>query len=530
MTVDNTTAKDVEILLQISDLFQHLDTTHLLKELLRLCTQVVQTTNGSIILFRDGQVDWQYIIHIKEHRADRVEQIVRRILTQGLAGWVQTHRKIGIVKNAQEDPRWLPERATGEFVQSALCVPVIHQDDLVAIITVESPTEDYFTEHHVKLMTIIANQAAIAIYNARLFEQLDAQRQQLKAIMGAFPDTLLVMDHVGRILVTNDAMLTLLGATSHQATQGERLTDMPNRDSCLDRICEFLLESLDDDKQPVQNQSYTVTSETLKHDYQVTMAAWGNPDQPVAGYVVVMHDITRLRDLDRFKDEMLRIASHDLRSPLALIIGYADMIGLDTFDPVSPVHDHVTAILRSANRMDRLLEDILRIESIRQTPLELHEALHPKPIVDDVVSHLRSQAERKQIRFGAQTNLDFVNTHVLADPVLIRQTMENLITNALKYTPPGGKVAVIARFDFEKRRFNFTVADTGIGIPEDKLPYVFESFYRVNQPDAKGIQGTGLGLSLVKNVIEQHQGEVWVTSVENQGSRFGFWLPLIQTT
>ncbi|PJF21013.1 MAG: hypothetical protein CUN56_13240, partial [Phototrophicales bacterium] len=259
-------------------------------------------------------------------------------------------------------------------------------------------------------------------------------------------------------------------------------------------------------------------------DYQVTVSRWQNPNRSANGFVIVLHDVTKIRDLHRFKDEMLRIASHDLRSPLALIVGYADMIMLDLPKGDSPIPSYVESILRSARRMDNLLEDLLRIEQIRTSPLELHEQVAPQEMVDCAVQNCQPQADSKQIQFSLQADYSNDLIYVVADRVLIRQAMENLIGNAIKYTFPSGQVTVYVKVDDE--RFHFIVEDNGIGIPQDKLQYVFESFYRV--PNAKGIQGTGLGLSLVKNVIEQHQGQVWVTSEENTGSMFGFWLPIIK--
>jgi PAS domain S-box-containing protein len=527
MSIEFTDAdtQELNILVALSALFRTLDVPNVLDSVLRLTMQMTQAQDGSIVLFRDGRVDWPHAVLHHEQDYHTLRNTINRVLDQGVLGWVKTHQVALLIDDTTQDQRWAPSSPQKREVKSVLSVPLLYDDDLMAVITLSHPGKAHFTERHVNLMRVIANQAVIAIYNARLFEQLQAQQQRFQRVMSAFPDKTLVMDHVGRILMVNDAMLSLLGDKPRSAVIGERLTDMPDRDDSLDKICEVLLDLLDHPEDDQQERLFDVASRQQERDYQVTMSSWKGTDEKPGGFVLVMHDITRLQDLHRFKDEMLRIASHDLRSPLALIIGYADMISLD-LEENSPFNLHIDAILRSANRMDRLLEDLLRIEQIRSTPLELHEWVHPLDIVNQVMQHLQPQADRKQIKLGAQLNLEFADTFILANPILIRQTMENLVGNALKYTPPGGNVAVIARFDFDKHRFHFTVADDGIGIPEDKLPFVFESFYRVNQPDTRGIQGTGLGLSLVKNVIQQHQGDVWVTSEENKGSRFGFWLPL----
>jgi signal transduction histidine kinase len=257
------------------------------------------------------------------------------------------------------------------------------------------------------------------------------------------------------------------------------------------------------------------------------MALWNNDERAERGYVIVMHDITRLHDLSRFKDEMLRVASHDLRSPLALISGYADMVSMDTPDPTSPVHEYVNIIKQSVEKMGGLVEDLLRVERIRSSPLELHEQIDLNALVKVVVVNARPFAHTKKLDFQTDIELDNV-PRVFADSVLLRQAMENLINNAVKYTPENGQIIIRAYYDHQ--RFHFSVEDTGIGIPKEHQSYVFESFYRVTPPkehNKSRIQSSGLGLSLVKNVIARHHGEVWVNSTVGKGSRFGFWLPLI---
>ncbi|MFW5691917.1 MAG: ATP-binding protein [Chloroflexota bacterium] len=412
--------------------------------------------------------------------------------------------------------------------RALLCVPGIHEGQAAVLIVLGHPQCDYFTTRHLKLTSIIAERMAVTINSAHLIGAVRSQQRQLEAVIQAFPDMLLVMDDVGRILYANNGMRPLLGDRHNETIIGERLTDIPDRDAALDTICEILIETLDNPLEAGTHLAFEVSSAARGKDFQVTMSTWRNPSKSIAGYILVLHDISRLRDLHRFKDEMLRIASHDLRTPVALINGYANMIALDTPDADSPVHEHVESVLHATRRMERLLNDLLHIERVRANPLDLQRTVQPARLIREIVDELEPEAARKNLKFGAQLNLDFAGVVIHGDPVLIRQAVENLIGNAIKYTPPGGCVAVTARMDFETGRFHFTVADTGIGIPTEKLPYVFESFYRVDSVAVQEIKGSGLGLSLVKNIIERHHGEVWANSEENRGSRFGFWLPLVE--
>jgi signal transduction histidine kinase len=173
--------------------------------------------------------------------------------------------------------------------------------------------------------------------------------------------------------------------------------------------------------------------------------------------------------------------------------------------------------------MGTLIDDLLRVERIRTSPLELHEQVDIEALVKIVLVNTRYSAQTKNHKMASELDLP-KSPRLNADPVLIRQAMENLINNAIKYSDKGGKITV--RAYVEGPKFHFSVADTGIGIASEHLPFVFEPFFRVNASAPE--KGSGLGLSLVKTVIERHHGEVWVKSQSGKGSQFGFWLPLVQ--
>jgi signal transduction histidine kinase/putative methionine-R-sulfoxide reductase with GAF domain len=519
--IRQTETKDIDFLLSISNLFQYLAVDDVLKKLLPLSRDAVNAEEVSIIVFRDNEVEWHHYMNKDEHLGD--VPYLDAVLNKGLAGWVRIHQQMVMISDTTDDPRWWQK----QYIHSVLCVPLIHQGELLAIITMNHTEKNHFTSNHAQLMQIVANQAAIAIYNARLFEKLKTTQNQMETMLRAFPNLILVMDDVGRFLIVNDDMLVLLGEKSHDSVIGHRITEMPNHDPCLDHICEVLIEVVTIPQKPIENVFFEVSSCSLERDFQVTISTWSSDQRQVGGYVIALSDITQIRELVNFKDEMLRIASHDLRNPLSLIVGYTDMVAHDIPVENTVTHSYIDAIMQSSKRMDQLLEEILRVERIRHSPLELHECISPQDLMDKASGNLQSFAEKKGIQLTIYQHPNNSDALIKADPLLIRQAMENLINNALKYTPSGGEVHVTNRIDKLNKRFHFAVVDNGIGIPSDKVKYVFESFYRVNDPMLSQEQGFGLGLSLVKNVIEKHDGGVWVDSVFRSGSRFGFWLPLL---
>jgi signal transduction histidine kinase len=228
-----------------------------------------------------------------------------------------------------------------------------------------------------------------------------------------------------------------------------------------------------------------------------------------------------VRDLNRFKDEMLQMASHDLRSPLALIVGYCSLMQLDV-ESGSKIAEYLEIVQQQTERMTGLLDDLLRVEKIRTSPLELYESVDFREVLNTALNNMRAAADSKHQRLSANIRLDGA-PYVLISKPLIREAMENLLSNAIKYTPEGGHITVSSYV--ENQQLHFMVEDTGIGIAPEHLPRLFHSFYRARQAGTENVEGRGLGLSLVKTIIERHSGEVWVESTVGVGSRFGFRLP-----
>lgn len=518
--LEQPTFEDLELLAEVSQLLTLTDLNGVLQRVIDLAAKAVGATKSSLFLHEGDTVDWQHLFTVRDLSADESVKVVTKVLDDGFAGWVYKHKRGDIIEDALHDDRWITFPDDPVKVRSALCVPFIDKNRVIAVVTLTHHEPNHFTPYHLRLMTIITNQANIAIRNAQLFNRLRSQRRQLETILQSISDVLLVLDQNGDILLVNDAALPLLDLGSQAEVQNRHLAEFMMKDKVFEPIVEIISSDL-------HQEIWAFESRSERHqiDYNVTMSVWRD-DNRLMGYVIVMHDVTTLRDLHRFKDEMLQVASHDLRSPLALIAGYADMVKMDTPDPHSPIHDYVDVIKRSIERMGGLIDDLLRVERIRSSPLELHEQVDLEGLVKIVLVNMRPSALAKHQEFNAKLKLNGV-PRISADPVLLRQAMENLISNAIKYTPEGGSITIYSHYDAQ--RFHFIVQDTGIGIPKEHQAYVFESFYRVKNSKTKAEKGSGLGLSLVKNVIARHSGEVWVKSRVNRGSRFGFWLPIPKT-
>jgi two-component system phosphate regulon sensor histidine kinase PhoR len=345
------------------------------------------------------------------------------------------------------------------------------------------------------------------------------QQQRLQSVLDTLPDSVLMLDAEGRITDLNQAALSLLGATHPVEATGRPISDFVALDAVFAPIRQVIVEY----DSTVMHRTFAARSDRHWHDYQVTMSGWKDSRWGLGGHIVVLHDSTDLRDLDRFKDEVLRIAASDLRSPLGVIAGYMELIALDTPDVTSPVHQYLGVIRRSTEQMKAMLDELLRVERVINSPLALQEATDFAKLVKVVLVNLRPLADDKNQSFEADLDLETV-PRAAVDPVLLRLAMENLIDNAIRFTPEGGQVVVRAYVSDD--RFHFETEDTGIGIAPEHLPRVFELFYRIPTETEGEEPGMGLGLSLVRNVVERHQGKVWARSQPGTGSQFGFSLPL----
>jgi PAS domain S-box-containing protein len=519
--------QELELLTQISGMLTSFDQNRVLKNVIDLVMRAFNVEQSSLLMSGDNGNRWRHFSLRQQFQTgllrlpstDEAYKAAQKIVNEGLAGWVIQNKQGVIIHNTAEDERWveLPDFPLG--AASVLSVPFLSDDTVIGVFTLEHPKPGHFTEQHLRLMTIIANQVAVAMRNAQLFARMQGQQKQLEAFLHAMPDVLLIIDDMGQVLLTNSAGAALMGEQNREGVIGRPLRAFTHIDTALVMIVEIV----DSPLQSGQNWSFEVRSEQRKRDYLASISVWEHQSGTGnAGYVVVMRDITQNRDLNRFKDEMLQMASHDLRSPLALIVGYCSLMQLDV-DPDSKVAEYLGIVQQQTERMTGLLDDLLRVEKIRNSPTELYERVVFRDIVNTALNNMRPAADNKSQRLRAEIKVDGVPP-LLINASLIRESMENLLSNAVKYTKDSGNITVKAYT--ENNRVNFVVEDSGIGIPADMLPRLFNTFFRARQAGTEDIEGRGLGLSLVKTIIERHEGEVWVESTVGVGSRFGFWLPI----
>ena len=243
----------------------------------------------------------------------------------------------------------------------------------------------------------------------------------------------------------------------------------------------------------------------------------------IRGAVAVFHDITRLKQLEKIRQDFVANVSHELRTPLTTIKGYAETL-LDGALKEDQAFQFVQVIQRHTDRLTKIVEDLLMLSKIETKEFQLKiETIFLPNLIDDIIDFVKKPAEKKRISLSRH---DMPSSLVIrADRSYLEQILINLLDNAIKYTPEGGSVNVSA-IEKDSKDIQFSIEDNGIGIPKEDLSRIFERFYRVDKGRSKELGGTGLGLSIVKHLVQAHGGRVWVESQLGKGSIFYFTLPI----
>jgi two-component system NtrC family sensor kinase len=387
---------------------------------------------------------------------------------------------------------------TAYFVQSLMYVPLRSHSETIGVLSIHNrQKKDPFSESQLTLVSAIADYAAIAIENARLFDNTEVERRKLNAILTKVVDGVIVVDHEQNLLLMNPTACAAFNVQSEVAA-GQKINQLVHHPDLL-RIFDLKPSFF-----PLRRE--VVLEDGRVFNIQAT-------DIPEVGLVLTMQDITQIKEMDRLKSDFVNAVSHDLRSPLTAIMGYVELL-----ERVGPLNEtqrefiqRVTLSVQNVTGLINELLDLGRIEAGFDTQKEMFALEH---LVNLTIEELRELAESKNQALIVEIAPNL--PPIYASPTRIQQVLNNLIGNAIKYTQVGGWVRV--NLHTEDRQFILQVSDNGPGIPVSEQPYIFDRFYRAT--NATQATGTGLGLAIVKSIVENHQGRIWVDSVPGQGATF----------
>jgi len=395
--------------------------------------------------------------------------------------------------------------------ESLIAVALRHENRYYGVLWAAYNKQRIFNEADIRFISTLASQAALAVANIRLFLTVEVSRRQLEAILNSTPDPVLVTDASNRLILTNPAAAHVFGVTIRK---GER----PGIEQTLQikALNELLTSS------STERRSAEVRMPDGKT--YLAMASPMTADNRTIGRVCILRDVTQLKEIDTLKSDFVSTVSHDLRSPLTLMRGYASMLEM-AGELNDQQRSYVKMIVQGVDNMAKLVNNLLDLGRIDFGVGLQVESIPVLDIIERVTSSLQLQANQKKIALGVEIPRDLPHA-IEADQALLHQAIYNLVENALKYTPDGGTVTI--KLHCTTSTLTFAIQDSGIGIPKSDLPRLFEKFYRGTNRDALAKRGTGLGLAIVKSIAERHGGRVWVESEIGQGSTFHLLVPLAQ--
>lgn len=383
---------------------------------------------------------------------------------------------------------------------------------------------DQVVDDHVKTCSDEVEKLRAQIEDLQLQIRL-AQRQKrnTEAIIYSLRDAVIVADEFDRVLMANEAAGAFFGFDFMDAQHrpvGELIE--PGKSGFVD-----YLRQCRRSKTEASRRELDFADAEKPRVFDCIVSCVKDPDQQICGVVAILHEITREKEVSQMKNDFVSHVSHELKTPLASITAYTEMLADGEADDEEMRKQFYSVIQKQAQRLNRLIEEILNISRIESGLIKVDK----KPVsltilIQEQLQMIKSYGDEKNIELIAQKPI--VYDQVYADKDMVSQVIVNLLSNAVKYTPSGGSVKIETAVDENAGIARVAVTDTGVGIPPDEVNHVFDKFYRVRANEKKA-KGTGLGLSLVKQIIEKvHSGRVFVTSEPGVGSTFGFELPLVK--
>ena len=475
-----------------------LDLNHVLSSVVDAAVNLTEAEEGSLLLI-DEQTGELYMRAGKNFK-DEFVRTFRLPINDTLAG--QVIRTGEPAQIAADTPQKIK---TAYLVKRLIYVPLRVHGRVIGVLGVDNRQRpSNFTELHVTLLNALADYAAIAIENARLFEASEIERKKLESILTNVEDGVIVVGTDRRVLLVNHTARDAFGIGDRKV-EGETIEDVFRGSQILELLQNHMGEKNYRDEISLDDGRYfNAVLSTIKD----------------VGTVVAMQEITHLKELDRIKTDFVNTVSHDLRSPLTAILGYVELIER-AGEVNQQQREFIRRVRASVRNIADLINDLLdlgRIESGLDTRKDLVDITE---IIQEVVDNYRNQVNSKgqHLELTLEPNVPML----FGDRTRLKQMVDNILGNAVKYTPEGGEIQVST--ETERDQLILRISDTGNGIPPADQPYIFDKFYRASNIDGN-IPGTGLGLAIVKSIVESHQGRIWVDSTLGKGTVFTVVLPI----
>lgn len=449
--------------------------------------------------------------------------------TQGVSGQVFRDSEPLIFHDATNDPRTQKDPFALLHVSNGITVPlviekrdeenrVIERTTIGVLHAFNKRHGEDFNDEDVRLLERMARNVGSIIANLQLYREVVEEREELLQTFESLAAGLMLVSPEGRISQINASARAIFGVDAEAL--GKNYLDVI-RDENRDQLRDVLSSAMRGDENVIQD--IVVNIANVERHYQVQAAQVKSDEGKDLGVVAIFIDVTEIRMIDKMKSSFVAMASHELRTPLTAIKGFVSTLLMDDGFSNEERREFYMIIDQECDRLTRLINDLLNTSRI-----EAGESLKPnytrvdaKALLEKVVLIQRQSTHKHQIKLDLRSEIPTI----IGDEDKLDQILTNLLNNAIKYSPNGGDITVHAVV--EDDHLLIGVEDQGLGIPKDHLAKVFDKFHRVNNEDNRKIYGTGLGLYLVKHLVEAvHMGKIWVESEVGKGSTFLVRIPL----
>jgi PAS domain S-box-containing protein len=528
--------------------------------LARKSTEVVGDWCSIYLLNEREKVLYLAAIHYEDEEDMRtIRQIISRSpvkLGDGLIGRVAESGEAVLAPEVSPDEftaevRWLAHSIQEIAVlrnsapTSWIVAPMRARGRTVGVLTVMvTHSKDRLCEAELSLVSALADRAGVAVENSILFQESQAQRRHLEAVISQMVDGVVIVDEEARILIANSSARRMLGQDLDRLTSAPRKTSEA-RAAGIRRprrwgppLARRALAG-----ELVMGEELTVASDQRERILSASASSVRDASGEVAGAVVVLRDVTAEREVERMKEEFVATVSHELRTPITAILGYSDILLRGLRGPLAPKQEEaLNAVRAGGHRLLLIVNDLLDMSKLESGKQQLVLARVDLPLViSRVLSAMGLLASSKGVAMTSQLPYGLPDVH--ADEEQLQRIFGNLLSNAIKFTPEGGNVTVTAEPLLEKtatpdsspsdgaQQVRFVVvriSDTGVGVPPEHHERIWDKFHQVDSSSRRAFGGTGLGLAITKSLVELHGGRVRVDSegVAGRGSVFSFTLPV----
>ncbi len=490
--------------------------SELLATVVKLASEVVHAEAGSLLLMDQSSGELYFDVALGD-KGGALQQI-RLKKGEGIAGWVADNRKPAVVNDVANDPRWTQkaDKKTKFQTRAILAVPMLMKDKLIGVMeAINHADGSPFTDQDVQMLETFAAQAAIAIENARLFESIRQEREKMSTILGEMAEGALLLEPSGIIVLGNPAAHRLLGQNKLEAMAWQSIekvfevkpawSDVPK----LGGACGIEINRKGD--LPL------ILSGVIN---QVC-----NDRGVVTGYLVVFSNVTEERREAQLKKNFLALVSHKLKTPLVAIRGFTPMLLEKPEELTSFQKTALETIDRNSQQLANLVEKIVWFAALEGESMELTRKPYTvASLIDmalsDLASYLRT-IEADIQRDDSINQLPMLNL----DKIWMKEVFRNIIENSVKFNSRTPRVLRLSA-RMKEKNVEVLFTDNGPGIPSEEREKIFNKFYQIEGSFTGQVQGMGLGLALVKRVVEEHGGRSYVESEFGKGSTFIVRLPL----